>query len=352
MKKTEVLIIGAGLTGLLLAYELKKTGKSIKIIEARNRIGGRIHTVLANKETPIEMGATWLSSQHKELFNLLKELQLSVFEQYMKGTALFEPLSTAPPQHVQLPTNQQPSYRIKDGSIAMINKLASFLDKEELVLNEKITDINYVKDSIEVNSLSNTYKADKVVTTVPPFLLVNSINFDPKLPENIHTIAYKTHTWMGDSIKFGVSYKTPFWKKNNYSGTVFSNVGPITELYDHSNYEDTRFALKGFLLSGMSENSLENRKSKVLNQLQKLFGEEATNYVAYEETVWKEESHTSAVSKHFIFPHQNNGHDFYQKGYYDNRFFIGGTETSPQFGGYMEGAVRSASFLYQQLLDK
>ncbi|SEM01263.1 monoamine oxidase [Aquimarina amphilecti] len=349
--KSEVLIIGAGLTGLLIAYKLKKAGISIKVIESRNRIGGRIHTIRSAKETPIEMGATWLSLHHQELIKLLKELNLPVFEQFMQGIALFEPLSTAPPQQIQLPKNQQSSYRIQHGTISIIHKLAEFLDSKDLILNEKIEHIDYIDNGFKIQSSENLYQAEKVVSTIPPALLVNSIKLHPALPTTVVKIASKTHTWMGDSIKFGVSYNKPFWKNKNYSGTVFSNVGPITELYDHSNSENTCFALKGFLQSGMNSYTNEQRKSKVFSQLHKLFGDDALAYLSYEELVWKHESYTTLPSEEFIFPHQNNGHKIYQQGYYDNRFFIGGTETASQQGGYMEGAVLSAQSIYQKLLS-
>ncbi|WP_298542912.1 NAD(P)/FAD-dependent oxidoreductase [uncultured Aquimarina sp.] len=348
--KSEVLIIGAGLTGLLLAYRLKKNGITVKVIDARNRIGGRIYTLRSKNETLIEMGATWLSTQHHKLFALLEELEIPVFEQFMEGIALFEPLSTAPPQQIQLPINQQPSYRIQNGTISLITKLAESLDKEELILNEKVTHINYLKNRFEVHSKSTTHYADKVVSTIPPMLLVNSIQFNPLLPKNVIDIANKTHTWMGDSIKFGISYKQAFWKENNYSGTVFSNVGPITELYDHANVENTRFALKGFLQNGIYMHTKDERRFKVLNQLQKLFGDQALEYLAYEEMVWKLEPNTSISSEKFIFPHQNNGHDCYQNSFYDNSFFIGGSETATKHAGYMEGAIQSAQFIYQKLI--
>ncbi|WP_109299541.1 FAD-dependent oxidoreductase [Aquimarina sp. AU474] len=347
--KTKVLIIGAGLTGLLLAYRLKKEGISFKIIEARNRIGGRIHTVYSEKETPIEMGATWLSTQHCELLALLEELKLPIFEQFMDGIALFESLSTAPPQQIELPRNQQPSYRIKGGTHAIINALAKHLETDELILNEKITDIHYTtKVGFTLNSRQKQYHSEKVISTLPPMLFVNSIQFSPALPEELINIANKTHTWMGDSIKFGLSYPTPFWKEKNYSGTIFSNVGPITELYDHSNYENDRYALKGFLQSGMYLETKENRISKVTNQLQKLFGTGASAYLKYEESIWREESETFVPTDHFVLPHQNNGHSIYQTSIYDKNLFIGGAETALQFGGYMEGAVKSAQSIYQE----
>lgn len=53
-----ILIIGAGVAGLSCAAELVKAGHSVRIIEARNRIGGRTHTdtVTLKDGTPIDLG--------------------------------------------------------------------------------------------------------------------------------------------------------------------------------------------------------------------------------------------------------------------------------------------------------
>jgi monoamine oxidase len=45
----DVIIIGAGASGLIAAYELSLTGRKVAVLEARDRLGGRIHTI-ANKK--------------------------------------------------------------------------------------------------------------------------------------------------------------------------------------------------------------------------------------------------------------------------------------------------------------
>ncbi len=85
-----ILIIGAGLSGLLTGYYLKKAGIPFKIIEARNRIGGRINTVYGKDNTPMEMGATWFTTQHSHLISLLKELEIGYFEQYSDSTVFYQ----------------------------------------------------------------------------------------------------------------------------------------------------------------------------------------------------------------------------------------------------------------------
>ncbi|WP_299208519.1 NAD(P)/FAD-dependent oxidoreductase [uncultured Dokdonia sp.] len=348
--KKNILIIGAGLTGLLLAYRLKKQGIPVTVLEARDRIGGRIHTHLSDRETPIEMGATWLGQQHTALIELLQELQIPIYPQYTEGTAWYEPMANQAPQEVMLPSNGSPSYRIQGGSSALIEQLAQALEKDELYLNTSVTHIKAHDNVIEVITKDQTYTASKVVSTLPPNLLVTDIQFSPELPDTLTSIAKKTHTWMGESIKFGISYPTPFWKKRNWSGTLYSNVFPITEMYDHTTLENGKYALKGFLNNELSTVTREIRKENVFAQLQRTFGEEALNYLSYKETVWKEEAFTFTPYENFVFPHQNNGQAIYQELFYNDRFYVAGSETASQFGGYMEGAVQSAQKCFEHII--
>ena len=53
-----VVILGAGLAGLTLAYRLRDSGLRVTVLEARRRLGGRILTSRPEGGAPIEMGAT------------------------------------------------------------------------------------------------------------------------------------------------------------------------------------------------------------------------------------------------------------------------------------------------------
>ena len=55
----DVLIIGAGMAGLAAAQSLLAAGKTVRILEARQRVGGRVWS-WRNWGAPIELGANWI----------------------------------------------------------------------------------------------------------------------------------------------------------------------------------------------------------------------------------------------------------------------------------------------------
>lgn len=344
-----IVIIGAGLTGLSLAYFLSKTNHKVTILEARERLGGRIHTLNNLSFAPIELGATWFSKQHTESFKLLKELKLELFEQILGDTAIYEPASTSPPQIVQLPKNQEPSYRVKGGTQQLINSLVGKINDKDILQNTTVLSIKKIENQLVVETNQNTLKTDLVVSTLPPHLLINTINFEPGLETNLKVIAKECHTWMGESIKFGFNFETPFWREKNLSGTLFSNVGPVPEMYDHSNEKDSMYALKGFLNGNYYKLSKEDRCELILKQLEKYYGKQVRNYTNYQELIWKKEPFTSSEYDDLVLPHQNNGHSVFQTSYLDHKLFIAGTETSINYSGYMEGAIRSAQNTFNKI---
>jgi monoamine oxidase len=70
-RRCDVLVIGAGAAGLGAARELVAAGKSVIVIEARDRVGGRVWTNRAWKDVPIDLGASWI---HGHIGNPLTDL--------------------------------------------------------------------------------------------------------------------------------------------------------------------------------------------------------------------------------------------------------------------------------------
>ena len=64
----DIAIIGAGAAGLGAAHALEKSGLSILVLEARDRVGGRAHTIMAAADITFDLGCGWLHSADKNSF--------------------------------------------------------------------------------------------------------------------------------------------------------------------------------------------------------------------------------------------------------------------------------------------
>lgn len=336
-----VIIIGAGLSGLLTAYRLQTQGIPYTLLDARSRIGGRINTLYKNQEAPIEMGATWFGDYHKNVKTLLQELNLTHFKQHMDDTVFYEPTASSPARQVELPP-QTASYRISGGTSTLINTIYNKLDASRILLNQEVHTIKNLDNKIQV-SASNIFEADTVVIAIPPKLWSRKITFDPQLPDDLTQLSQQTHTWMEDSIKLAITYATPFWKSEHKPSTLFSNVGPITEFYDQSNHEQSKYALCGFINSSYNKITEKERQELILKQLVGVFGEKAREFTSYNECLWSNQQHTFIASETSLFPHQNNGNPMFRETLWVDKLFISSSESAAEFPGYMDGAIASGN---------
>ena len=92
----DVVIIGAGISGLSAADKLlsKDPSLKIKILEAANRIGGRTETVHVTgpkgQSDTFDLGGHWVSDSQKEIMTLLKELDVDYYPQNINGTKVVQ----------------------------------------------------------------------------------------------------------------------------------------------------------------------------------------------------------------------------------------------------------------------
>jgi monoamine oxidase len=83
-----VCIVGAGYAGLTAARRLNQGGKSVVVLEARDRVGGRVYSMESQSGAVLDMGGTFIGPKQDRLAALLKEMGASTFKTNMEGKSL------------------------------------------------------------------------------------------------------------------------------------------------------------------------------------------------------------------------------------------------------------------------
>jgi len=441
----DVLVVGAGLAGLTAARDLSAAGRSVLVLEARDRVGGRVVNQDIGGGKIVEMGGQYVGPTQDRLLALAKDLGVATFPTYdtgdkvlhfngRRGTysqsipkisplvlvdigraqARLESLArrvptdapwTAPNaarldgqtfetwarrntvtraartllalateavfaaepgelsmlhvlfyahsggsfQQVISTTGGAQQDRFVGGSALLADGLAAGLG-ESVRLRAAVNRIEVNGDKVTAGSAAGRFEGRHIIVTVPP-LLAGRIDYEPTLPPWREQLTQRAP--MGSVIKCQVSYDEPFWRKEGLSGQATGDGTGSRVVFDNSPPDGSPGILLAFVEGDeartLGRETADVRRRAVVDSLVTYFGPKAAKPEGYLELDWQQEKWTGGCYGTLFGPGvwTRYGHALREP---VGPIHWAGTETSPIWAGYMDGAVRSGERAAQAVL--
>ena len=281
----EVIIIGAGLSGLVAGYELTRAGHDVIILEARDRVGGRVLTL----RDPFsdghfaEAGAARIPPDHDLTLGYADHFGLTLVPFYPQSNYFVNAANgnqtlipaidyINDPPWGGFPFDRKDFVKIRDGSDRLPQSFADYL-ADQIHLSTPVESIEQNADGVIVRVSGGTeFNADMALCTVP-LPVLNRIQFTPSLSdEKIEAISGGYN--YAPSTRVFMQFANRFWESDGLNG--WGNTDWPEEIW-HPTWD--REGIKGILMSYMyygradelDQMIEEDRIHQVLNRLDSVF---------------------------------------------------------------------------------
>lgn len=345
----DTLIVGAGLSGIYAAFLISRQNRSFVVLEARDRIGGRI-LCPEHRGFYSDLGPSWYWPDiQPKMAHLVEALELTGFRQFDNGFGRFQ-LPGGEVRTVGGFAMEPPSWRLSGGMGSLVAGLGGHLPENAIRRKHPVCRIEKAGAAVQVDvgELERTpiarFLAEKVILALPPRLTASTILFEPELPHELTQAMLKRATWMAGQAKFCALYDAPFWRSASLSGEAFSQQGPIGEFHDGSNDGCAPYGLTGFLGVPAAQRSHPRRLVEaMIYQLAEIYGRPAVQPTVFFYQDWAKERFTATeydqppMTEHPLY-HPPAG----RTAIWNGTVHFAGTETAEEHGGYLEGALAAA----------
>jgi monoamine oxidase len=430
----DVIVVGAGLSGLCSARELVRHGKKIRVLEARDRVGGRMVRKSVLDGGWIDLGGQWIGPSQTNILSLAESLGVQHFDSYATGPTVvnyngasstidggFPPanplpgLSTAEiaeanrvwaqfrsmaattnverpwltPDSATLdaqtvtswlatatssdfarfcvgywvlneegadpaatsmlfaltsyaagPEREQPEQWLFEGGAGQIPERIADELGERIVLEQPVLQIAQDARGATVTTSDGDYRGEFVIVAIPPHL-AGAIDYDPPLPAG--RLQFNQRAPMGSVIKYAAVYPTAWWRDKGLSGSTVSDRDVLATA-DSSPAGGKPGILTGFVIGPaaihLANQSDDARRRLVISDLVAYFGDEAMRPVQFFEMNWPAEKWTGGAYNAVLAPNTLTTYGPVMAEPV-GRIHWAGTEMSPNWTGYFEGAVQA-----------
>lgn len=331
----DVVVVGAGISGLATARHLERAGRSVVVLEARDRVGGRLRG-----HGSLDLGATWFWPNEERVQQLIADLGIAVHDQHRAGNAVYQD-----PFGVRVLDGNPidvPAGRFTEGAESLAVAVAADLTPGAVQLGTAVTSISVGADGgVDVKTATGSVRTRHVVLALPPALAVERLTFEPELSAELRDLACRTPVWMGGITKVVVRYPEAFWRRAGLSGSAMSHIGPIRELHDMSGVDGQPAALFGFV-PAVSVGAPTVTEAAAISQLVELFGPEAAQFDELHIVDWRSERYTSPAGVEQLTAYEHFGDPRFGTPALDGRVHWASTETDRVAPGHIEGALAAA----------
>lgn len=343
----DLIVIGAGLSGLALARAAAGRGAEVVVLEARARIGGRVlsHRTEAGA---YDLGPAWVwPSLQPRIARAVEAAGLALTEQAEAGGFVFQDQTGRIQRLPHGFPQEPPSMRITGGITALVEAIAAGLAPGVVRLEHAVRRIALTETGVAVSAETRsgpvTLHAARAALALPP-RLIGGIEIVPALPPSVGAALAAVPGWMAGQAKALALYDRPFWRDDGLSGSAFSQAGPLGELHDASLPGAAEAALFGFFSWPPALRAARRAAlpELVARQLGMLFGVEAERPREVIIQDWATAPFTATEAD------QANGnvHPDYRPialpAPWGECISLTGAEMAREFGGYLEGALAAA----------